>query len=243
MAMSISGVSDLSSMYSSIFGSSSSSQTTSSSNILGTYALIQSGVYKKELQAYYKSQETDKTSKTSTDSTSELVSIKSNANTLSSSLSTLNAKSLYASKGTDKDGNAVYGTDSIKSAMQKFVDGYNSYIKSAGSSSNSSILNSTVNLEKMTSVNSSMLSDVGITIGTDSTLSLDTSKLTSADVTKVQSLFQGYGSYGDMVKSSASSVYSLANSAAYTNNNASSYTYNGTYSLMGTTNGILDQYL
>ncbi len=233
----------LSGVYGAIFGSSSSSSSTilgmSTSN-LGDYSLIKSGAYGKLLNAYYSSQST---SDDETDTTSELLSEKSTAEKLSSSLDTLSNSSLYKSTGTDSDGNATYDRTSILSAVQSYVDSYNSYIDSSDDISSTSILSKTVSITKATSGSSSLLSSVGITIGSDNKLTLDTTKLNSADMADLQALFNNdTGTYSNRVTSLANSVAKLANSTAYTNMHASSYTFDGTYSILGTTNGTVDTY-
>lgn len=219
------------------------------SSMLGDYALIRSGSYKKLLTAYYDMDKSDeKSSKTGTkkevsDSTGSLQSAKSDASALMDSLSNLGKKSLYKAD-KDEEGNTVYDTDKINSAVKKYVESYNSFIDSTGDLSSTSMLSKTLNVVKSTAKNAGLLSDIGITIGSDNKLKLDEEKLKKADVNKISSLFVGSGSYGSSVSTKAAESYRIANSAAYSNTHASSYTYNGTYSLLGTgSTTSLDKYL
>jgi flagellar capping protein FliD len=176
--------------------------------------------------------------------------VKSDAEALKDATDALSKKALYKPKTDeqgntlyDEDGNKVYDTDSIKKSVQEFVTAYNSYMDSAGSVENTSVLNKTLSIVKKTASNQNLLKEVGITIGKDNKLTLDEEKLESAHITTLTSLFQGNSSYGDSVSQKAAESYKVANSEAYTNTRASSYTYNGAYSILGTANGTLDKYL
>ncbi len=230
-------------IYNAIFGRSSGSSDTSTGINLGDYAMIRSGVYKKLIKSYYSEQKkADSTEKSdSEDSTNSLLSAKDSAKSLNDSLETLDKASLYA-VSKDENGKDTYDTKAINSAVKDFVSSYNSYLKSAGDLKDASLFNRGVKAAKITSKNARLLSEVGITMGSDGKLKLDEEKLASADVSTLKSLFRGSGSYGDQIQENAKQSYRLANSAAYANNNASIYTFNGTYSTLGTANGI-DQYL
>lgn len=232
--------SDSSNSSSSIFGNTSS--------MLGDYSLIKSGSYKKLLTAYYKTYDTEgnvkssKDSDTEGDSTGKLLNVKSDAGALKEAADALNTASLYETK-KDEEGKDVYDMDAIKKSVKNFVSAYNDYLDSAGNVESTSILNKTLSVVKKTSANQNLLKEVGITIGKDNKLTLDEEKLEKAHVTTLSSLFKGYGSFGSGIAQKASESYKVANSAAYTNTRASSYTYNGAYSILGTSNGTLDQYL
>lgn len=254
----ISGMND----YSFLFTSSSSSGNNlasltnslfsgTSNSMLGDYAMIKSGAYKKLLTAYYKTQENDSDS-TSTDKTTQkeqtseetnkYLAVKNQATDLKTSSDALNDYSLY--KGTaGEDGTITYDRDAIKKAVSSFVSDYNSLISSSTKVDSTSVLSKTLSLVKETSSNQKLLNSIGITIGQDNKLVLDEEKLNSADINKISSLFKGSGSYGNVVSSKASEIARQANSNAYGSTKASSYSQSGSYSVMGNTNSMLDQLL
>jgi hypothetical protein len=244
--MSVSSVnssSSLSSLYDSLFGTSSSSSSYSVSD----YAMISNGSYRKLMKAYYATEDSSSSSSssssTSSDSKVKLLSTKSQAATLNNSLEDLSSKSLYEASGKDEKGNNTYDQEKIASSVKSFVESYNSYINSASELDSTSLLKKATNMVSATSTYSSMLSDIGVTIGENNNLVIDEDKLGSADVSVVSSLFQGSGSYGDRIQTLARDSYKLANSEAYNQSNNSSYTQSGGYSTLGSTNGVLDRYL
>ena len=247
--------SGLNDFYSSFFGTTNntSSYGYSGSNMLGDYAMIKSGSYKKLLNAYYSKQDSSKAESTDEDDTKEtdkstasgkLLNVRSDANTLTNALKDLNDASLYKEK-KDKDGNVVDQTDDIKKKVTAFVDAYNSYIDSASDSkvSDKTVLRSTLRMVNQVSSNKNLLKDIGITIGKDNKLTLDEDKLKEAHTTTLDTLFRGSYSLGDQLSLKATEAAQAANSAANSGKHASSYTYNGSYSILGTANGFLDKYL
>lgn len=248
--------------YSFLFTSSSSSKNNlanltnslfggSSGGMLGDYAMIKSGTYKKLLTAYYKMQESD-SDKTSTDKTTKkeqtseetnkYLAVKNQATDLKASADALNDYALY--KGTTgEDGKTTYDRDGIKNAVKSFVSDYNSLIGASSKVDSTSMLSKTLGMIKQTNSNQKMLNKVGITIGKDNKLILDEEKLASADISEISSLFKGSGSYGNMISSKASEIARQANSSAYSSTRASSYSQSGSYSVMGNTNSMLDQLL
>lgn len=235
----------LENMYSSIFGTGSSSNSSSGYSI-SDYSMISNGSYRKLMKAYYTMDKEDATdtgnSADKEDSTEKLnhASVKNNAAALNNALEDLRKSALYTATGKDEDGKTEYNRDKITSAVKSFVDSYNAYIDAADDSSSKGILRKTVNITKNTSKNSGMLSNVGITVGEGNKLILDEEKLAKADINKLSSLFTGASSYGDHVQTLARSSYQLANSLAY---NGSSYSSNGAYALMGGGSISLDRYL
>lgn len=248
--MSVNGVnnnSNLSGLYNTIFGIGSSTDSSSSYSI-SDYAMIKNGSYRKLMKAYYATEEEEESTSTessseSSDSKVKLLSTKSQAAALNNSLEDLRSSSLYKSTGKDEEGKNTYDKDKIVSSVKSFVESYNSYIKSAAELDSVSLLKKATNMITATSKNSSMLSKLGITVGENNTLVINEEKLEAADVHDVSSLFQGSGSYGDRIQNLARSSYQLANSQAYNSGNGSSYSYDGGYSVLGSSNGLLDRYL
>ena len=217
---------------SSIFGNTSS--------LLGDYAMIKSGGYKKLLTAYYASQKKDSTASGSStssasDSKSALLEVKTNSTKLKESLSKLSDSSLYEKK-TDKDGNKDYDRDAITSAVKGFVEAYNNYVDSSSKVDSTGILRRSVSMVNNTSANSVLLSKSGISIGKDNKLTLDEDTLKKTDVNVLKTLFSGVGSLGDTISSKAGESFGLANSAAFTMGHAATYTYSGAYSTFANSN-------
>ena len=243
-------------LFDSLLGAGSKSSTSifaNNTSLLGDYSMIQSGAYKKLLTAYYKQQDSEdsETSKTDTDkktaaSTTEkakLLETKTTADSLKTAADALNSSSLYRATGKDEDGKTVYNIDKIKDAVKGYVSAYNSYIDASSGVDSTTVLSKALSVVKATASNKGLLSDVGITIGKDNKLVLDEEKLSKASVSTLSRLFKGSSSYGGTVATKASETARLANSAAYTGSNASSYTYSGNYSVMGSTNNMLDEIL
>lgn len=235
------------------------------SSMLGDYAMIKSGTYKKLLTAYYK---TDRSSSESSDTegstksnrydrvaekkkleerkknsevTNQYLAVKNEAGDLRTSAYALNSYTLYREK-TAEDGTTSYDRDGIKKAVQNFVSDYNSLMTASSKVESSGISSSISGLVKQTKENEEALKSVGISIGKDNKLVLDEEKLGSADINTLSSLFKGSSSYGNTVANKSSEIARQANSSAYSVSRASaSYSQGGSYSVMGNTNNILNQ--
>jgi len=240
-----------------LFGDYSSSNNNSfgifgnTSNILGDYSMIQSGAYKKLLRSYYKNTSTDsKSDSTAADKTDaqvetgKLLTVKTDSSTLKEVADKLGDRSLYEPTGKDENGKDVYDMDAIKKNLKDFVKAYNSYLDSSSAVDTKTVLSKSLRIVKNTAANEKLLKSVGITIGEGNKLSFDEEKFDeSAKISTLSSVFTGRYSYGGIVADKASETYSAANSASYSNTGASSYTYKGSYSVMGTKNNSLDEYL
>lgn len=195
------------------------------------YAGIKNGSYGKLLKAYYSETPKDeikslaKNTHDKTVSTQEkktLTKVMSATDSLKDSADKLLAtgnKSVFGKEDTNKE--AVY------SAVSDFVKNYNSTMNAASESGTSSVVNRAGSMANNTTVNSKMLSAVGITINSDRTLSLNKDTFMEADMNKVKGLFQGNGSYGYQTSAQASLLNYAADTAASKTN---TYTGNGTYS-------------
>lgn len=245
--------------YSYLFASLGSSNGSSSgwSTFLSDYASIKNGSYGKLMKAYYRDNASDEvksaaskaitkntanktTSSLTADETKAYTEVQSTSDNLKDSADKLLAvgtKSLFNKKDiTTKDENGVestekgYDTAAIYSAVSDFVKNYNSLIKAADSVDNNSISNRVSNMENSTSVNAKSLAKIGITVNDDKTLSIDKDTFMGSDMERVKNVFNGAGSYGYSVSSSASMVnynadYALSKAATYTTKG----TYNNAY--------------
>ncbi len=197
---------------------------------LSDYSTIKSGSYFKLLKSYYaESSEGSKkvlSTSTSDDSVKTLNSIQKSAESLMNS-----AQELYSSGNKSvfrKNENGEYDVDAIYSKVSQFVDDYNSLIESTEDTNTENIARNSTNMINLSEMFKQGLSGLGITIDTDDfTLKIDETKFKTSDMSKVQSMFQGAGSY----------AYSMGTKAAMINSNAQlqlakSNTYNsyGAYS-------------
>ena len=227
----ISGNSD--NFFGSMFGTSgSSNSTSSSSSIVSDYASIKNGTYSKLLKSYYEKNPVsrDSSGRVSTTNinintatakeTKALTSAKEDALDLKDSLKKLSQKSTY-----EKD------TEEVMKNVKAFIEDYNSVIKGAEDINNTSVLRSTLWMTNTTAKNTSLLEDIGISINADNTLSLNEDKFKEADMTDVKSLFMGENGYGASVSSRASSVAIYAAQAAAQAQTTYTLTGNYDYSL------------
>ncbi len=222
------------------------------SSLLGDYASIKNGSYGKLMKAYYaegskdevralaKSAASKSAAKTSNKVTSEeakaLSDMQSSTENLKTSADKLlekGSKSVFKQKDiTTKDENGVestrrgYDTDAIYSAVNSFVNDYNSVVKAAGNVDNKSIDNRLNSMMNSTAVHSKALEKIGITANKDKTLTLDKDTFMKADMNSVKNLFNGAGSYGYSVSAQAGMMNYTAD---YEANRASTYTNTGSF--------------
>ncbi|MCR5665720.1 MAG: hypothetical protein K6G01_02720 [Eubacterium sp.] len=237
----------ISSLFSSLSGSSSTTNYFDYSS-LSDYNMIRNGTYYKLMKSYYAQEDSSSTSDSTSDDTTEtnaLTRMYTDATDLKSS-----AKELLSSGSdsvfnkvatTDEDGNTTYDydTDEIYEAVKSFIDDYNSVVAEGDNVSTDSVTSPVISMIKTTSVNSSLLSQLGITIGDDYQLSIDEETFKNADMSVAKSLFNGAGSYAYTISSYASSIATNALSAtgSYTSYTSSGSSYVSASSALGS---ILD---
>lgn len=242
---SIFGINNNSNNISSLFGSLNTNSTGNTSSFFTDWASLKNGSYKKLANSYY-----GKTSgKKSIDNAvieenKSLIKansgLKSNTEDVKSTISALSSPSLYEKKTTvDDKGNKTTGYDyeKITKALKSFADSYNSVIDAADDSNNRGVLRNAAAMTKSSAVNQNLLSKIGITIGEDNKLSVDASKVKEAKMSDIFSLFNGSGSYGSMIESSAGS---LVNQINVENNKLNNYNALGGYSQYGAVGNIYD---
>lgn len=232
------------------FNLNSSLFSTSMSGIdLSTYASIKNGSYKKLLRQYYSqnskgtSSSSSNTSRTDWNSTkndktvsenkSNAMSVRDDAEQLSKTVTKLGKSSLWEKKEVKSEDGKVteeYDKDAIYKAVSEFVKDYNSLIDSSGDSADSKVLRTASSMVNYTKANSDMLDRIGISIGKDNKLSIDETAFKDADMASVKSAFQGAGSYGRSVASSATMMYGSAISQLAKLSTTSLYGSNGSYS-------------
>lgn len=170
------------------------------------YASIKNGSYGKLMKAYYSIDETDKksNSKNDTDDTDKtLQSIRDTTGDLKKS-----AESLYADKqlfALNKDGE--YDMEAIYEKVDKFIEDYNSAVKSVGKAETESIAKAGANLVNLVSANEDMLSKIGITINSsDYSMSINKEKFMEANISSIKTMFSGVGSFAYQIGAKASRI-------------------------------------
>ena len=214
---------------SSIFGKTTNDN--GMSTFFSDYVSIKNGSYGKLMKAYYGGNANSSVSQfasgrmgVSKDDGKTITALQNNASGLKGAaeeLLTTGSKSVFAKKDLEKvaeDGTKTtekgYDADTIYKAVSKFVDSYNSTIKSAGNSYNNSVLNTASNMVTSTVSNMKLLAKVGISIGGDNTLHIDENAFKKADMKTVENLFGTKGSYGYGIQTRASYIEMYAKNDA-----------------------------
>ena len=211
-----------SSLFSSL--SSSNSSTNQTFSLLGDYASIKSGSYKKLLSAYYAlDSDSQKTNTTNTKLTEKLDSeawkeVASDISSLKSSASTLTDTEITEENRSD-----------IEKEISTFVKSYNEVLDSSSDVSSSSLSKKTEWMTRITGNYTDALGKIGITVKEDNTLSLDSETLSKASLEDIESVFSDSYSYAGQVNSAANLMAQVASNSG-SSNTASLYTSSGTYS-------------
>lgn len=211
-----------SSLFSSLSSSNSSSNQTFS--LLGDYASIKSGSYKKLLSAYYSLDSDSQTSSTTNSKITETLNSES-WKEVASDISSLksSASTLMETEMTDKN------RSDIEKEISAFVKNYNAVLDSSSDVTSSSLSSKTQWMTRITSNYSDALEEIGITVKEDNTLSLDSEALSKASLKDIESVFSGSYSYAGQVNSAATLMAQVASNSG-SSNTASLYTSAGTYS-------------
>ncbi|MDO4188557.1 MAG: hypothetical protein Q4D29_06160 [Lachnospiraceae bacterium] len=203
-------------------GSNNSPLNIFSSFNFSDYNSIKNGSYRKLIKSYYakdkvdsKSSNTDKVdsdkpAKAGYKDTTGITKMKKESDELTSSVSALNNKDLWAKK----DGK--YDMDKVADAVKKFASEYNDTIAQADKVNNADVSKQISNMESMTNIMSKKLSSIGVTVGTDGKLSVNEDKLKSANINDVKSLFEGSNTYGDQISKYAEDAAKAAVNGAST---------------------------
>ncbi len=138
----------------------------------------------------------------------------------------LASEELYK-KITDKDGNETYDIDKIFATAKSFVSNYNSMFDKAESSSNSGVVANLSYIREKTANSADLLKQLGISVDGKGRMKIDEDTFKKSDMSKVQEVFEEYGS---SVATNASLVDYYTTTQA---NAASGYTASGTYNVQG----------
>lgn len=236
MSMGINAKQDMSFLFSGL--SSQKGAVGGMNNFLGDYASIKNGSYGKLMKAYYGttsaskevSSIASKNQSTATDAEKKsLAKVQTSSDELKDAADKLlstGKNSVFNKVSTEGNAEKTYDKDSIYSAVSSFVNKYNDALKAASDSGTKSVASRVDSMAGNAIANARALSSVGISINEDSTLKIDKDSFMKADMAKVQSLFQGAGSFGYQASAQASMMNFAAENAA---NKQANYTASGTY--------------
>lgn len=184
------------------------------SSLLGDYAAIKNGSYGKMMKSYYA-----KLEKQEAEESGEVD--KKKAGKVKDSASASAAASLYKSASTltslNYDDRSEENIGKITDSVSAFVKDYNSLMKSAAKSENSTVKKQAESLYNSYYTNYKLFAKVGITMNSDRTLSFDEDSMKKAlqdtehgKGATVKTLFGGIGSFADKAVNKASQIYRAA---------------------------------
>ena len=211
-----SGTDSVSSLFSSLNGTSNKNSTSPSIGVsLTDYAAIKNGSYAKLVKKYYSNDTTTKdTDLEAYKSKQKLVANK--ASDVAGQLNDLMDRS-YTEENREK----------ITEDIESFVKKYNSMMDSADSSNSKNIIKTAGWLESMVNENRNLLGSIGISMGSDGKLEVNSTELKNANMDSLKEVF-GYNPSGfaNKLLYKAEQIYSLA--ATY-GTSATAYTSSGSY--------------
>lgn len=206
----------------SMFSSLSANKTESSSNLLGDYAAIKNGSYKKLLKAYYAKQDAEENGTAADKETDKNVTLMAQeAKELKSAadaLRTTGKKSLFKPKtvvSTDETSGITtetqeYDYDAIYEAAEQFIKAFNSMLESAAQVPNKTVEKKMALTENMLRKNAALLEDIGVTFGESGKLEINKDKFMEADINKLKTVFNGRDSIADRISKRAGDIYATA---------------------------------
>lgn len=184
------------------------------SSLLGDYAAIKNGSYGKMMKSYYaklEKQEEEESGKTSRQKAGK---VKDNS---SASAAASLYKSASALTSLNYDDRSEENITKITDSVSSFIKDYNSLMKSAAKSENTTVQKQAEALYNSYYTNYKLFAKVGITLNSDKTLSFDEDSMKKAlqDTehgrgATVKTLFGGIGSFADKAVNKASQIYRAA---------------------------------
>ncbi len=216
MGISLNGLnSGMADTYSTLLGGMGGSDDAGGvSSLLGDYAAIKNGSYGKMMKSYYakmKKQEAEESGETKQTKAGK---VKDNA---SASAAASLYKSASALTSLNYDDRSEENIGKITDSVSAFVKDYNSLMKNAGKSENSTVQKQAESLYNSYYSNYKLFAKVGITMNSDKTLSFDEDSMKKAladtehaNGATVKTLFGGIGSFDDKAVNKASQIYRAA---------------------------------
>lgn len=183
-------------------------------SLLSDYAAIKNGSYGRMMKTYYaklEKQEAEESGKTDS----------KKAGRVKDSASASAAQSLYKSASAltslNYDDRSEENVNKITDSVSSFIKDYNSLMKSAAKSENTTVQKQAESLYNSYYSSYKLFSKVGITMNSDRTLSFDEDSMKKAlqdtehgNGATVKTLFGGIGSFADKAVNKASQIYRAA---------------------------------
>ncbi len=243
-----------------LFGSSSSDSSGSffSSSNISDLSMMKSGVYTKLMRSYVSQLEGSSdgsTTTATTASTSKSTTSKSSSeNLVSQKIKGLRETATAGESKLTKENKVLSNVKTAASGLQQaandlanmdfdmsnkedvykvaksFVNSYNSLLKKAGETANSSIEQNVTWMKKDMTEQAEKLEKIGITISKDGSLSIDEEKFTSANFSDIKSQLEGQGSLVGRTGMRASGLRNLAVNQIFANIGTTTYTSSGVLS-------------
>ena len=216
MGISLNGLnSGMADTYSTLLGGMSGSDGAGGvSSLLGDYAAIKNGSYGKMMKSYYAKLEKQEAEASGETDQKKAGKIKDSA---SASAAASLYKSASALGSLNYDDRSEENIDKITDSVSAFIKDYNSLMKSADKSDNTTVQKQAESLYNSYYSNYKLFAKVGITLNSDKTLSFDEDSMKKAladtehgNGATVKTLFGGIGSFADKAVDKASRIYRAA---------------------------------
>lgn len=216
MGISLNGLnSGMADTYSTLLGGMSGSDGAGGvSSLLGDYAAIKNGSYGKMMKSYYAKLEKQEAEASGETDQKKAGKIKDSA---SASAAASLYKSASALGSLNYDDRSEENIDKITDSVSAFIKDYNSLMKSADKSDNTTVQKQAESLYNSYYSNYKLFARVGITLNSDKTLSFDEDSMKKAladtehgNGATVKTLFGGIGSFADKAVDKASRIYRAA---------------------------------
>lgn len=183
-------------------------------SLLSDYAAIKNGSYGKMMKSYYAKMEKQEAEESGKTDSKKAGKVKDNA---SASAAQSLYKSASALTSLNYDDRSEENVNKITDSVSSFIKDYNSLMKSAAKSENTTVQKQAESLYNSYYSNYKLFSKVGITMNSDRTLSFDEDSMKKAlqdtehgNGATVKTLFGGIGSFADKAVSKASQIYRAA---------------------------------
>lgn len=216
MGISLNGLnSGMADTYSTLLGGMGGSDDAGGvSSLLGDYAAIKNGSYGKMMKSYYAKMKKQGAEESGETKQTKAGKVKDNA---SASAAASLYKSASALTSLNYDDRSEENIGKITDSVSAFVKDYNSLMKNAGKSENSTVQKQAESLYNSYYSNYKLFAKVGITMNSDKTLSFDEDSMKKAladtehaNGATVKTLFGGIGSFADKAVNKASQIYRAA---------------------------------
>lgn len=242
MGISLNGLnSGMADTYSTLLGGMSGGDDAGGvSSLLDDYAAIKNGSYGKMMKSYYAKLEKQKAEESGETDQKKAGKVKDSA---SASAAASLYKSASALGSLNYDDRSEENIDKITDSVSAFVKDYNSLMKSAAKSENTTVQKQADSLYNSYYRNYKLFAKIGITMNSDRTLSLDEDSMKKAladtehgNGATVKTLFGGIGSFADKAVNRASQIYRAAGEGEAVTSSKAKYAGVGRSSSTGASN-------